>query len=421
MPISSPHGPRKIGANEINKPVAVLDLSAMRKLVFADKNDSIALIEPGLTFGELDDALKPHGMRSVKPLLPRASKSVLACFLDRTPTIGPADHWDSMDPLSSFSLIFGSGDKFRTGGAALPGSREEQIENGNRYLNSVGPSTTDYGRVMMGSRGTLGVVCWASIFCEQIPAAEKAFLVGASEVQPLLDIVYECCMRKMGQHILILDRAQLAAALANDSVEFEQINQSDLPKWCLYLSLAASDINPDGSMAWQEEDLHNLIAEFSTEDVTSDNSEWVKRFQSALQTPQEQYYKETPKGHYKEVFCLTQSSNAAALCDKAQAFLEQKCPQNVTSSCYVQSMVQGVSCHVEFSLFFDNPEQESEVAAIADELSKLLAEAGGFFSRPYGNQVEDAFARNPDLVPHLKRVKNLFDPAGVLAPGHLCF
>jgi hypothetical protein len=38
----------------------------------------------------------------------------------------PKYHWDIGDPLACVEVIFGTGDMFRTGAAAGPGSLEEQ-------------------------------------------------------------------------------------------------------------------------------------------------------------------------------------------------------------------------------------------------------------------------------------------------------
>lgn len=126
IPISSgpPHfrGDTVPGANG----TILVDLSRMRRIIRIDPKNKIAMIEPGVPFGELQSELAKHGLCAYMPLLPRRSKSVIGSILEREPIIRPSHHWDSTDPLLCTEVIFGTGDKFRTGEASGPDTVEEQ-------------------------------------------------------------------------------------------------------------------------------------------------------------------------------------------------------------------------------------------------------------------------------------------------------
>jgi hypothetical protein len=87
------------------------------------------------------------------PLLPRASKSVIGSMLEREPVITPAHHWDSTDLLLCAGVVFGTGDKFRTGEASGPDTVEEQWEIGRVQMNPFGHSHVDFQRLIMGAHG----------------------------------------------------------------------------------------------------------------------------------------------------------------------------------------------------------------------------------------------------------------------------
>jgi len=157
LPSSSKSGPRLRRSSKVTAQSLVIDLSQNDKMVHADGENRITVLEPGVTFGMIDDLLRPYGIRSFKPLLPRKNKSVLAAYLEREPTLSPYDHWDSSDPLASLELVFGSGEKFRTGGAAAPGSLEKNLENKLRQMISVGPSVTDFTRCFRAHRVVWGL------------------------------------------------------------------------------------------------------------------------------------------------------------------------------------------------------------------------------------------------------------------------
>jgi FAD/FMN-containing dehydrogenase len=71
-----------------------------------------------------------------------------------------------------------------------------------------------------------------------------------------------------------------------------------------------------------------------------------------------------------------------------------------------------------------NPQGASVVDSVQNlykSLSTGISELGGFFSRPYGLWSDLAYSKCPDTVEALKKVKNIFDPAGIMNPGRLCF
>ena len=104
----------------------MVDMSEMNKIVFVDRARRVAMVEPGATFGELITATAREGLRINMPLLPRKTKTVVGSLIEREPVTMPAYQWDSSDPLACVEVIFGSGDEFRTGQAAGPGTVKQQ-------------------------------------------------------------------------------------------------------------------------------------------------------------------------------------------------------------------------------------------------------------------------------------------------------
>jgi hypothetical protein len=102
-----------------------VDLSRMNAIRMIDRPERVAMIEPGVRFGELQTALEKEGLRLPAPLSPRSGKSVLASCLEREPHIIPKYHLDHSEPLLCLEVVFGTGDVLRTGDAAGPGTIEE--------------------------------------------------------------------------------------------------------------------------------------------------------------------------------------------------------------------------------------------------------------------------------------------------------
>lgn len=121
VPASSAEGPRRRGDTVCSRPALILDLSRLDRIIHVDGRDAITVIEPGVSFAAFDKALRPHGLRSFRPLLARPAKSVIAAFLEREPITVPGQHWDSADPLGATEFVFGTGKPYRTGGGPSQG------------------------------------------------------------------------------------------------------------------------------------------------------------------------------------------------------------------------------------------------------------------------------------------------------------
>jgi hypothetical protein len=151
----------------------VVDLRRMNRIVRLDTAHRVTLIEPGVTFGELIPAAREAGLRLNLPLLPRATKSVLASMLEREPVIMPKYHWDISDPLACTEVIYGTGDVLKTGSAAGPGTLDEQWAAGAAQNEQAGPIQADFLRLIQGAQGSMGIVTWATARCERLPSVEE--------------------------------------------------------------------------------------------------------------------------------------------------------------------------------------------------------------------------------------------------------
>jgi FAD/FMN-containing dehydrogenase len=401
----------------------VVDLSRMKRIIRINRRNRVAMVEPGVTFAELQLELKKEGMRLPMPLCPRSSKSVIGSCLEREPTIIPKYQWDISDPLLCTEVVFGTGDLFRTGEAAGPGSLEDQWASGQAQTNAMGPFQVDFFRLIQGSQGTMGILTWATVKCELLPQMQKTFLVASQRLEDLLDFTYKLLWARLGDELLILNNFNLATLLAKNPDEIKSLRET-LPPWVLIVCVAGYERLPQERVDYQEKDVMDTAQRFGVTPVTAIDGVQGSDILEALSTVSaEPYWKLRNKGGCHDIFFLTtlgQTPEFTACMDQMAA--EAGHP-GIDIGVYLQPQIQGRACHCEFNLSYDpaNPKELEKVRKLFFDASKALMGMGGFFSRPYGPWAEMAYRRDGQSAMALRKVKGIFDPNNVMNPGKLCF
>jgi FAD/FMN-containing dehydrogenase len=401
----------------------VVDLSDMRQITWVNGPERVAVLEPGVTFGELIPAVAKEGLRLNMPLRPRRTKSVIGSMLSRDPVLMPHYHWDISDPLGSTEVIFGTGDMFRTGAAATPGTIEQQRQAGGAQKESAGPSANSWHRVIQGAHGTMGIVTWASTRCELLPKMERPFFVASADLSRLVEAACWLVRLRLGNECLILNRAD-ACTLMLDAGLADADSSLRLPAWLLFFNLAAYDYLPELRMEGQLADASDLLQRIGLQARDSVSGVAAGRFLESIRQPSsERYWKLRRTGACQDIFFLTNQRNLPRLVTAMAGMAEVAGFSAGNIGTYIQPIVQGTSWHCEFSLFFDagDEAERGRVRALARQSIPALMAHGAFFSRPFGESARDVMNRDAATVATLRKVKQIVDPAGVLNPGKLCF
>lgn len=401
----------------------VVDLSRMKRIIRINRRNRVAMVEPGVTFAELQLELKKEGMRLPMPLCPRSSKSVIGSCLEREPTIIPKYQWDISDPLLCTEVVFGTGDLFRTGEAAGPGSLEDQWASGQAQTNPMGPFQVDFFRLIQGSQGTMGIITWATVKCELLPRLQKTFLVASQRLEDLLDFTYKLLWARLGDELLILNNFNLATLLAVNPDEIKSLRDT-LPPWVLIVCVAGYERLPQERVDYQEKDVMDTAQRFGVTPVTAIDGVQGSDILEALSTVSaEPYWKLRYRGGCHDIFFLTTLGKTPEFIACMDQMAAEAGHPGTDIGVYLQPQIQGRVCHCEFNLSYDpaNPRELEKVRKLFLDASKALMGMGGFFSRPYGPWAEMAYSRDGQSATALRKVKGIFDPNNVMNPGKLCF
>ncbi len=401
----------------------IVELTGMKRIIRINRRNRVAMIEPGVTFAELQPELEKEGLRLPMPPCPRRSKSVLGSCLEREPTIIPKYQWDISDPLLCTEVVFGTGDLFRTGEAAGPGSLEAQWASGQAQTNPMGPFQVDFFRLIQGAQGTTGIVTWATVKCELLARLQKPLLVASRRLEDLLDFAYRLLWARLGDELLILNSLNLAAILGEDRDEIKALRDT-LPQWVLVVCVAGYERLPQERVEYQEKDVMDVAQRFGVEPQIAIPGARASDVLEALSSVSaEPYWKLRYKGGCHDIFFLTTLDRAPEFISRVYQMAAAAGYPGTDIGIYLQPQIQGRACHCEFNLSCDpsNAKEVEKVRQLFLDASRELISMGGFFSRPYGPWAEMAYNRDGQSAMALKKVKEIFDPNNVMNPGKLCF
>jgi len=402
----------------------IVDLSGMKKILLVDRARRVAMCEPGVTFGELIPQVRKAGLRLNMPLLPRASKSVVASILEREPVTMPKYQWDISDPLACAGMFFGTGDEFRTGQAAGPGTVEEQWAVGGVQKAPYGPGTASLHRLIQGAQGTMGIVTWLSMRCEILPTLEEPFVVGSANLDELLELTYWLIRLRAVNECFILNNTNLATIFTQKSPNDYNSVKAALPAWTLFYTVAGYEYFPEQRVDSQIRDITEITQRLGLEAVKAAGDVSANEILKLAQQPSaDPYWRLRPKGACQDIFYLTLREKLAGQIE-AMADLSEKAGYATSSlGVYIQPIVQGTSYHCEFNLFYDaaNGRERNGVQSLASSAIQNLMAKGAFFSRPYGETARMIVNRDAATVAVLHTFKKIFDPNNVMNPGKVCF
>ena len=423
IPVSSGPPHFRGGTTPSVEGAVIVDLRRMDKVIRIDPGNRVAIVEPGVTFAQLQSELAAHGMAAYTPLLPRSTKSVLAAALERDPILMPSVHFDSTDPMLCTEIVFGTGDKMRTGEAAGPDSLEQQWELGKATISPFGPTQMDPQRLVSGAQGTIGIVTWMSLKCREMSELYRAFLIPSDDLEPLIELSYHLSRIRFTGKIFMVNGLNLAALTQRDAQQTAAARDG-LPSWVMFAGFEGCGLLPEEKVQYLVDDLKDLAASYGLQPQTGlAGVEAEGLYRLLMQPSPDPYWKLRPTGGFRDVFFLTTQGKtpefAAVMAELAGKLGFPR--ENIGA--YIQPVVQGTSCHCEFNLYHDPADGAASELTRRLETAAVdrLEAAGAFFSRPYPGWVDVAYRRSPDTKAMQKKVKDIFDPHWILNPGKLCF
>lgn len=423
VPVSS--GPPRFRGDTVPSAAGavIVDLSGMKQIIHIDPRNRMVIIEPGVTYTQIQPELAKAGLRLSSPLMPRANKSVIASLLEREPIMIPRYQWAMLDPLRCLEVVWGDGQKMTTGEAGAAGSLEEEWEKKFAQVAPSGPGQTDFYKFTSAAQGSMGIVTWASLKCEVLPQIHKLCFVPSRKLEDLLDLAYGILRIRFGDELLLLNNWSLATILGKQANQIKALAEQ-LPQWVLLVGIAGRDRLPEERVAYQEKDIAEMTQQFGLQLVPAiPGANGSEVLEAILNPSPEPYWKLTYKGGCQDIFFLNTLEKAPEFVKAMYTVAEAQGYPTSEIGVYIQPVHQGASCHIDFNLSFNrnNPSEVRRIKELFTKASEELLKQGAYYSRPYGIWANMAFNRDAQTTVVLKKIKGIFDPNNVMNPGKLCF
>jgi FAD/FMN-containing dehydrogenase len=314
---------------------------------------------------------------------------MLASYLDREPTIYPKYQWDFADPLLCIEVVYGTGDLFRTGSAAGPGTIEEQWRSKEFQKNPLGPGQGDWVKLVQGAQGGIGIATWCSAKCEVLPRRETLFVAGAEQIEPLVEASYRQLHRKLTDIHFLLDRRALASLVARNPDDLERAALA-ASAWNLVYSVSGIEYFPEEREAYLAREAEKEVRAQGARLVGPPLVSEAELLAALLHPDGSVHWRERARGAHRSLYFLTTMDEAG-----------------------------------RFDALFDGLAQQSgiddleKVDAFCAQAARPLIEAGAFFSRPHGAWSQPAMEHAQSSLWIYRKMKDIFDPDHILAPGRL--
>ncbi|MGN0703748.1 MAG: FAD-binding oxidoreductase [Lentihominibacter sp.] len=422
VPLSSQGKHRNGGTEPEVENAQIVDLSGWKKIISINRTHRMTVVEPGVTYGELQAALKKEGMMLSMPLAPRRDKSVVASVLEVEPRLNANHQWNYFDPLRCTEVTWGDGNNMFTGEAGgSVKNLEEQWKSERWQINGYGPNAFDFVRMLTAAQGTMGIVTWASLKCEVLPTVHKMYSVSTDDMKDAVHFMNEVIRKRFSDELFLVNKASLSALLVDDLGVISSALDKE-KEWFVIIGIAGRELLAEMRVEAQKQSIEEIAGCCGLEmkEGAGDfSSDYV--LDRIYRTDREKCWKDNLKGAAREIFFITTFGKADEFVLKIRELAEAKNYDVSQMGVYMQPQHCGTSVHLEFIFPYDeNDKQETDIVTeIYRDGSFAAAEMDAYFARPYGLWRDIQFEKDKQAKEILKKLKGIFDPNNVMNTGKL--
>ena len=417
----------------------LMDLRRLNKIGYIDERNWNALVEPGVTYAQLQAELDKRHLRVATPLTSPPSASILVDYMERNPVVTAADFVFGNELYNTCDAVMPTGELFTIGHPPTVKARS---------MAPDGPAL-DFYRLFMGAQGTLCTVVRMSIRLLPLPDAQRVQFIPADTVGRAVEIIQRIERKELGLECFALNSFDLAAFLAEDPAQeaklkkgkyieangakpwlakqmaqFEVLRES-LPPWTVVICLTGWARRAEEKLEYQGLDLKDLSVDlgFEIKNTVGGVTGLDKIIKEEVIHPRRMQKRYGYKGSCHGLMFHARPDTVADLEDIIAEIASRYHYPAGDIGGYLLPIERGrtIYCEYDFHCNLNDAAESQGVQELFEEVSEVLVDNGAFFDRPYGTWAEAMYRRAGTYTEYLKKVKKQLDPNGVMNPGKLCF
>jgi hypothetical protein len=358
------------GAHIPTIPGITIDLSQMNQIYDIDYDARFAVIEPGVTFKQLQDEAKKKGLRVMTSVGVPDYGSVVATYLERTPLYS-WPKYGGLWELVNFELVLPTGDIVAFGPLRLPWVKKPVIDTG------TGMGLT---RIWCGAQGTMGIAVKGVVFLNTLhDTVQKVFFIPCERLRTALQLLDRIQRIEVGEECFIANKLYLAAWLAEKwPKDFESMREA-LPDWTIVLVARGWK----EQVEYQEEDLKDVTSKSKAEPETElpEMKDAGSRVLKELEYPKGILNLNRYKGACNPLPAYTPLANVRVL-DRAVSEVAEKhnYPEDDIGF-FILPIERGQAIYYEPSFYRDpdNPEDTERVRRLWCEAGEEMLNKGAYY------------------------------------------
>jgi FAD/FMN-containing dehydrogenase len=396
------------GASIPTAPGITVDLRRLNKIHRVGETARNAIIEPGVTFAQLQKAAGEKGLRVLTPVDIPATSSVLSTCLENAPLYAWPKY--GTESVLTLEILLSKGDLIKTGTAALP------VFNEKPYFPVFTPPGF-LNKVWFGSQGTFGIATKGVVKLKTAYENNEVRFIPFNSFQESFPAIKEIRRIDAGVEFFLANATYLAGLLADNRERFDALKAS-FPPVTGVLVLRGEDKR----IAYQKTDLANLSNKlgFKLADSLPGAEDAASKILAEIDLPMGYERFKKIKGAYHAIpfICMAMQ---VPMFGQVSAQLGAAFGVDKSDLGELLVPVEPGRFHFQYSFYSDpsDPQDGMKTKMFFDMLSGTLIKMGGFFSRPYGEWAEKVYDKATAYKGLVKEFKAVIDPVHIMNPGKL--
>jgi FAD/FMN-containing dehydrogenase len=367
-----------------------VDLSQMNRILYLDHKNRNAVIEPGVTFRQLEAACTAKGLRTLSAIDVPESGSVLGTYLEMMPLFG----WTKYHPWEILTMrgFRADGKPFATGQMAMSQDRPDKYVWGVSYAQ--------VSRLFCQAQGTLGIITATAVTVKTATTEDQVLFFPCKGIKQATDALKAFVATEEPHEIFAVNRVYLSDLLSLTS-------PADLPPWTVIIVIRGFE---KYELSYKKKDLGVLAKESGGKLTTSlqGSKKAGEKILDEIKSPGgPSLHKKNGQGWVPLITIAT----ASQVRDCSSLFSKD-------SGAILLPLQAGGCFYYQPDLRYREGE-EAKTRKTYRAICERLLKSGIIFPRPSALIARQVAKRYPGNFELLRSIKKAIDPENIMNPGKL--